>query len=81
MFTIKRKGGIAMEYDFYAEQKYYGDGKVEARVLTAGEAESLGYEDGYKGKKDGCTVYVDGFYSERAVRNFLSGLYNCITVD
>lgn len=70
-----------MEYDFYAEQKYRGDGKVEARVLPAAEAESMGYEDGYKGIKDGCTVYVDGFGSERAVRNFLSGLHGCIIVE
>ncbi len=69
-----------MEYSFYAEQKYRGDGKVEARVLTAAEAEALGYEDGYKGIKDGCTVYVDGFSSERAARDFLSDLHGCITV-
>lgn len=70
-----------MEYDFYAEQKYRGDGKVEARLLTAAEAESMGYEDGYKGIKDGCTVYVDGFGSERAVRNFLADLHDCIIVN
>ena len=34
-----------MEYSFYAEQKYRSDGKVEARVLTAAEAEAIGYED------------------------------------
>ena len=70
-----------MEYSFYAEQKYRGDGKVEARVLTAAEAEALGYEDGCKGTKDGCTVYVNGFDSERAVRNFLSGLHGCIIME
>lgn len=70
-----------MEYSFYAEQKYRRDGKVEARVLTAAEAEAIGYEDGYKGKKDGCTVYVNGFGSERAVRNFLSDLHGCIIME
>ncbi len=35
-----------MEYPFYAEQKYvYRTGRVEARILTAAEAEHLGYED------------------------------------
>ena len=72
---------MAMEYSFYAEQKYRSDGKVEARVLTATEAESMGYEDGCKGIKNGCTVYVDGFGSERAVRNFLSDLHGCIIVE
>ena len=72
---------MAMEYSFYAEQKYRSDGKVEARVLTAAEAEAAGYEDGYKGTKDGCTVYVNGFGSERAVRNFLSDLHGCIIME
>ena len=72
---------MAMEYSFYAEQKYRSDGKVEARVLTSAEAEALGYEDGCKGTKDGCTVYVNGFDSERAVRNFLSGLHGCIIME
>ena len=37
-----------MEYLFYAEQIYLPkEGIVQARVLTAQEAEALGYEDGY----------------------------------
>lgn len=72
---------MAMEYSFYVEQKYRSDGKVETRVLAADKAESMGYEDGYKGIKDGCTVYVDGFDSERAVRNFLDDLHGCIIMD
>ena len=33
-----------MEYLYYAEQKYMYAGYVEARILTAQEAEILGYE-------------------------------------
>lgn len=36
-----------MEYLYYAEQKYMYAGYVEARILTAQEAEILGYEDDY----------------------------------
>ena len=37
-----------MEYNFYLEQKYLKDeDRVEARILTADQAETMGYEDGY----------------------------------
>ena len=37
-----------MEYAFYAEQIYrLKEGIVQARVLPAQEAATLGYEDGY----------------------------------
>ena len=35
-----------MEYSIYTEQKYLPNGTIEARILTAAEAERHGYEDG-----------------------------------
>lgn len=67
-----------MEYEFYAEQKYLLDeGIVEARILTAGEAAALGYEDGYKHRGDGYTLYVDGFDTYRGAKNHLESLTDC----
>ena len=70
-----------MEYDFYLEQKYLDDGRVEARILTAAQAEAMGYEDGYKCGHEGHTLYVDGFDSIDAIHNHLSGLENCTLVE
>ena len=66
-----------MEYLYYAEQKYMYTGYVEARILTAQEAESLGYEDGYVESRDNCKVYVDGFDSEMDARKHLEDLTDC----
>ena len=67
-----------MEYPFYAEQKYmYRTGRVEARILTAAEAERLGYEDEYVACRDGYKLYVDGFSSEESARNHLQDLMDC----
>lgn len=42
-----------MEYNFYLEQKYLKDeGRVKARILTAAQAETMGYEDGYKSSRE-----------------------------
>lgn len=70
-----------MEYDFYLEQKYLDEGRVEARILTAAQAEAMGYEDGYKSGHEDHTVYVDGFDSIEAIHNHLSGLENCTLVE
>ena len=51
-----------MEYLFYAEQIYLPkEGIAQARVLTAQEAEALGYEDSYTAQKPDGKLYVDGF--------------------
>lgn len=64
-----------MEYNFYLEQKYLeNEGWVEARILTADQAKALGYEDDYTSSHTGCKLYVDGFGSMEAVRNYLSDL-------
>ncbi|MCM1150335.1 MAG: hypothetical protein NC319_09690 [Butyricicoccus sp.] len=53
-----------MEYPFYLEQKYvYASGRVEARLLTATEAQSVGYEDGCTATDKTWKMYVDGFNS------------------
>ncbi len=70
-----------MEYPFYAEQKYvYRTGRVEARILTAAEAERLGYEDGCVACRDGYKLYVDGFNSEESARSHLSDLADCAII-
>ena len=67
-----------MEYLFYAEQIYLPkEGIIQARVLTAQEAEALGYEDGYTVQKPDGKLYVDGFDSEAAARYHLEGLTDC----
>jgi hypothetical protein len=67
-----------MEYSFYTEQKYlFREGRVEARILTAAEAERLGYEDGYAACHDRYKLYVDGFNSEERARMHLLDLANC----
>lgn len=71
-----------MEYNFYLEQKYLeNEGRVEARILTADQAKALGYEDDYTSSHTGCKLYVDGFDSMEAVRNYLSDLVNCTLVE
>ena len=51
-----------MENLFYAEQICLRkEGIVQARVLTAQEAEALGYEDSYTAQKPDGKLYVDGF--------------------
>ena len=67
-----------MEYLFYAEQIYLPKERImQARVLTAQEAEALGYEDGYTAQKPDGKLYVDGFDSEAAARYHLEGLTDC----
>lgn len=73
----QRKKVPVMEYNYYAEQKYMYAGYMEARLLTAQEAEALGCEDGYVRSHEDCKVYVDGFDSEEAARNHLENLKNC----
>lgn len=70
-----------MEYPYYAEQKYVYTGYVEARILTAQEAEILGYEDGYVASGDNCKVYVDGFDSEMDARRHLADLTDCHIIN
>ena len=65
-----------MEYLFYAEQIYLPkEGIIQARVLTAQEAEALGYEDGYTAQKPDAAL--DCFDSEAAARYHLEGLTDC----
>lgn len=70
-----------MECPYYAEQKYMYAGYVEARILTAQEAEILGYEDGYVDSRDNCKVYVDGFDSEMDARKHLADLTDCHIIN
>ena len=71
-----------MEYNFYLEQKYLkNEGRVEARILTAGQAETMGYEDGYRSSRAEHKLYVDGFESIDAIHNYLSDLVNCTLVE
>ena len=71
-----------MEYNFYLEQKYlYGEGRVEARILTADQAETMGYEDGYRSSHAEYKLYVDGFDSIDAIQNYVSDLVNCILTE
>ena len=70
-----------MEYLYYAEQKYMYTGYVEARILTAQEAEILGYEDDYVESRDNCKVYVDGFDSEMDARKHLEDLTDCHIIN
>ncbi len=70
-----------MEYPFYAEQKYvYRAGRVEARILTAAEAERLGYEDGCVACREEYKLYVDGFNSEESARSHLADLVDCTII-
>ena len=67
-----------MEYAIYAEQIYrLKEGIVQARVLPAQEAATLGYEGGYTAQKPEGRLYVDGFDSEAAARYHLEGLTDC----
>lgn len=70
-----------MECPYYAEQKYMYTGYVEARILTAQEAEILGYEDDYVESRDNCKVYVDGFDSEMDARKHLADLTDCHIIN
>lgn len=71
-----------MEYNFYIEQKYLKDeGRVEARILTAAQAETMGYEDGYRSSRAECKLYVDGFDSIDAIQNYVSDLVNCTLIE
>ena len=70
-----------MECPYYAEQKYMYAGYVEAKILTAQEAEILGYEDGYVDSRDNCKVYVDGFDSKMDARRHLEDLTDCHIIN
>ena len=70
-----------MEYDFYLEQKYLYEGRVEARILTAAQAKAIGYEDGCRSSRADHKLYVDGFDSIDAIHNYLSDLVNCTLVE
>ena len=70
-----------MKYPYYAEQTYMDTGYVDARILTAQEAEILGYLDGYVDSRDNCKVYVDGFDSEMDARRHLADLTDCHIIN
>lgn len=70
-----------MEYNYYVEQKYMYAGYIEARILTAQEAEALGYEDGYVRSHEDHKVYVDGFDTEESARNHLDDLKDCRIIE
>jgi len=53
---------------------------VEARILTATEAERLGYEDGCVACREEYKLYVDGFNSEESARSHLSDLVDCTII-
>lgn len=70
-----------MEYDFYLEQKYLSTGRVEARILTASQAEEKGYDDGFICNSEGYKLYVDGFDSEEAACHYVSNLIDCDLIE
>ena len=71
-----------MEYNFYLEQKYLkNEGRVEARILTADQAEAMGYEDGHRSSHAEHKLYVDGFDSIDAIQNYVSDLVNCTLIE
>ena len=64
------------------EQKYLkNEGRVDARILTANQAEATGYEDGYKSSRAEYKLYVDGFDSIDAIQNYVSDLANCTLIE
>lgn len=63
-----------MEYEFYVESKYKTNGELKTRILSAAEAERLGYEDGYKEIRSSCTIYADGFSSKESAENYINSL-------
>lgn len=69
-----------MEYNFYLEQKYLNESRVEARILTAAQAEALGYEDDYRRSAADHKLYVDGFNSVEVIHSYLSDLENCTLI-
>lgn len=70
-----------MEYNYYLEQKYLYEGRVEARILTAAQAETLGYKDDYRRSTASHKLYVDGFNSVEAIRSYLGDLVNCTLME
>lgn len=71
-----------MEYNFYLEQKYLKNGgRVEARILTADQAEAMGYEDGHRSSHAEHKLYVDGFDSIDTIQNYVSDLVNCTLIE
>lgn len=70
-----------MEYDFYLEQKYLYEGRIEARILTAAQAEALGYEDGYVQCTANYKLFMDGFNSLKAIHSYLEDLVDCTLVE
>lgn len=70
-----------MEYNYYLEQKYMYKGYVEARILTAAQAEELGYEDGHVRCTADHKLYVDGFNSLEAAHGFVEDLVGCTLVE
>ena len=54
---------------------------MEARILTAAQAEALGYEDDYRRSTANYKLYVDGFNSMEAIHGYLSDLVNCTLVE
>ena len=81
MLLLSKKEATALEYDFYLEQKYLYEGQIKARILTAAQAEAIGYEDGCIRSDVDHKLYVDGFDSTDAIHNYLSDLVNCTLVE
>ena len=70
-----------MEFTFYLEQKYLDTGIVEARILTAEQAQEKGYRDGCVRNCDDYKLYVDGFESEESARHYVGNLINCALIE
>ena len=70
-----------MEYNYYLEQNSLYKGRVEAHILTAAQAEEMGYEDGFVQCTADHKLYVDGFNSQEAVHSFLEDLVGCTLVE
>ena len=70
-----------MEYNYYLEQKYLYTGRVEARILTAAQAEALGYENDYVRCTADHKLFINGFNSLKALHNYLDDLVDCTLVE
>lgn len=81
VLLLPKQGGATVEYNFYLEQKYLYEGQVEARILTATQAEAMGYKDDYIAACTGHKLYVDGFDSIDAIRSYLGDLVNCTLIE
>jgi len=65
-----------MKYPYYVEQTYDDKGKVRTKLLTADQAEKLGYEHGFQDEREKHDLYVDGCNSLQEAAAFIKECEN-----